>query len=61
MKRSVLLMMVTGMQLATVAQQQPADTTVLSGGKLIVSTDFSGQLDPTQWIVEMAPAPNSSV
>jgi rhamnogalacturonan endolyase len=44
-----------------VAQQQTIDTTVLSGGKLICSNDFSMPLDTAHWIVEMAPLPNSSV
>lgn len=61
MKRSIGLMMMMALQLAAIAQQQPADTPVLLGGKLIAAADFAARLDTTQWIVEMAPAPNSSV
>jgi rhamnogalacturonan endolyase len=37
------------------------DVPVLSGGKLIASDEFNKPLDSKQWIVEMAPQPNSSV
>lgn len=47
--------------ITTNAQRQPADTAGLTGGTLICSDDFSTKLDPTRWIVEMDPAPNSSV
>jgi rhamnogalacturonan endolyase len=61
-KGLILVMMVMGvMHYSAVAQQQPIDTTVLSGEKLICSADFAKPLDTIHWKVEMAPEPNSSV
>jgi rhamnogalacturonan endolyase len=62
MKKTILLMMLTGVIKAAVLAQHPAaDTASLSGGTLIYSDDFTTSLDTSRWIVEMAPAPNSSV
>lgn len=59
--RSVMsLMIVSALQYTAVAQQS-IDPSVLSGGKLIWSDDFTAPLDPSHWKVEMAPAPGSSV
>lgn len=33
----------------------------VSKGELLFSEDFSGKLDTTTWVIEMAPLPNSSV
>jgi len=60
MKRSIALMIAMAVKLAAIAQQQPADTTVLSGGKLIFSDDFTTR-NANSWVVEMAPEPNSFV
>ncbi|THU36031.1 methyltransferase [Niastella caeni] len=54
-------MIISVLQFASVAQVQPVDTSVLSGGTLIHSDNFTTSLDTSRWIVEMAPAPNSSV
>ncbi len=48
-------------QQKSIPQQQQFDTASLSGGRLIYSTDFTTALDTTRWMVEMAPAPASSV
>ncbi|HEX6430027.1 MAG TPA: DUF6250 domain-containing protein [Niastella sp.] len=62
MKKRILLMLLTGVvNVAAVAQHQATDTTSLSGGTLIYSTDFTTALDTSRWIVEMAPGPASSV
>ena len=61
MKKILMLLTIGVMHSAVMAQQHTIDITDLSGGQLIVSDDFSKQLANDQWIVEMAPAPNSSV
>lgn len=61
MKKPILLMILCGIiKIAAIAQQAP-DTASLSGGTLIYADNFSTPLDTNRWIVEMAPAPNSSV
>jgi rhamnogalacturonan endolyase len=55
------MLLTMGVMRCAMGQQQPIDTTVLSGGTLIYSDNFTTPLDTSRWIVEMAPASNSSV
>lgn len=61
MKKIFMSLMMGAILYPVMAQQQPADTTVLYGGKLIIADDFSKPLAADRWVVEMAPLPNSSV
>ncbi len=62
MKKILMFLTMGVLHYAVMAQlQQPVDTTVLSGGKLIVADDFTSASIDKRYIVEMAPAPNSSV
>jgi rhamnogalacturonan endolyase len=61
MKKICMLLTMGVLYYSVTAQQQPVDTTVLSGGKLIVADNFINALTDKRFIVEMAPAPNSSV
>lgn len=61
MLRAALLLVMGIMQYEAMAQQQQMDTAALLNGTLIYSDNFTNPLDTSRWIVEMAPAPNSSV
>jgi rhamnogalacturonan endolyase len=61
MKKIWMLLTIVFWHHSVMAQQQPVDTTVLSGGKLIMSDDFTSAAPDKRYIVELAPAPNSSV
>jgi len=57
----ILMLLTMGVMHCAMGQQQPIDKTVLSGGTLKFSDEFTTPLDTNRWTVEMAPAPNSSV
>jgi rhamnogalacturonan endolyase len=62
MKKIIMLLTMGIVHYVVMAQQeQTTDTTVLSGGKLIVSDHFSKPIANDRWVVEMAAGTNSSV
>jgi rhamnogalacturonan endolyase len=57
----ILTILLSVIHYTSPAQHQQKDSTGLTGGTLLYADDFKKNVDTSEWVVEMAPAPNSAV